>query len=1085
MKKTRRATPKAASQWDEARSRWLSRPEWTAAFKPFRSSGIYSASGIPTAAQAFMLLALGSKKRTAGLGPVVLRVSKIRTQEEIAHDLEAWGVPFLFLPQAERTTAGALPDQDLAAERLGVLGQLGPDFTGFLLMTEVARWQSLPKPEHLRTSRIVLKLGQETDRDALLAQLGNAGYHREVEVMDRGQFSVRGSVVDIFSWHAGAPVRTEWEGDEIVSLRQFDPNGQRSTTQLHEVDLSLTDGQNAEGEGEDGEGGSSGRATLEDYLPQGFTEIILETERSARNGETDVREMDLDFFAHDFLHAQSNDFILQEKRRDLFLDHLLDWITEGWEIAIFCNSEGEQKRLQEIIEEARLPVDRLLFFVQPLLRGFVWPAGRLVVLTDAEIFGRYQTMRSLRRQERLASLRSGHQMLDFNDIRDGDYVVHAQHGIALYCGVQKIPGGDGEEGETEALLLEFAESAKLYVPVEQAYLVSKYVGVGKRHPPLDVLGGSRWEKARASARKAVMDYAATLLKTAAERDLNLGHSFPEDTPWQAQFEEAFLYEETEDQLKAILDVKRDMQSPRAMDRLICGDVGFGKTEVAIRAAFKAVLGQKQVAFFVPTTVLAQQHAKTMAERYADYPINVDVLSRFRSAKEQRDILEKIADGSLDVIVGTHRLLSKDVKFKELGLVIVDEEQRFGVVQKEKFKQLFRSVDVITLSATPIPRTLYLSLTGARDMSLIETPPLNRQPVETIIGAYDERVIREAIRRELGRGGQVYFLHNRVQTIHDVADKLKMLVPEARIVVGHGQMDAEELEVVMQRFVSGEADVLLSTTIIESGLDIPNANTILIDRADLFGLADLYQLRGRVGRSQNKAYAYLFLPRHLMTVGDAKKRVTAIRQYSQLGAGFKIAMRDLEIRGAGNLLGTAQSGHITAVGFDLYCQLLKQAVAHLKGEATTRRVDARLLLDFLVWQEADVDRSHAGAYLPSSYLSESRWRIDGYRRLAELGNVEEMQKLQQEWRDRYGVWPEPVTLLWLATELKIRASQARVALVETQGDKLILKTAGTSGGAGAAGGDFLMVGDKFPRLKKIRPQDKLKEILQWLDALKRK
>ncbi|PTY04007.1 transcription-repair coupling factor [Verrucomicrobia bacterium LW23] len=1079
MKKNRRSTPHDASLWDQARKRWLGRPEWARAFKLLHKKGIASAIGLPTAAQALMILALAAEReRKKSGGPVLLRVGKIRTQEELAHDLEAWGVPFLFLPQAERASAGTLPDQDLAAERLSVIGQLGPEFSGMLLLTEVARHQRLPAPDQVRTSRVVLTVGQETDRDALLQMLGNAGYHREVEVQDRGQFSVRGAVVDIFSWHSAVPVRSEWEGDEIVSLRHFDPNGQRSTDSLREAEFSLTDGQLPGETDEEGRltGEADEDATLKDYLPQGFTEIVLELDGPRELEEREIEELDLEFFAHDFLHAGSNDFILQEKRRDLFLDHLLDWMTEGWEIAIFCNSEGEQKRLQEILEDAKLSGERVQYYIRPLMRGFVWPAGRLVVLSDSEIFGRYQTMRSQRRQERLASLRSGHQLLDYSEIQDGDYVVHTQHGIALYCGVQRIPGEGGAEGETEALLLEFAEGAKLYVPVEQAYLVSKYVGVGKRHPPLDVLGGSRWEKARAAARRAVMDYAATLLKTAAERDLHPGHTFPEDTPWQAQFEEAFIYEETEDQLKAILDVKRDMQSARAMDRLICGDVGFGKTEVAIRAAFKAVLGQKQVAFFVPTTVLAQQHAKNMQERFAAYPITVDVLSRFRSAKEQREIIAKVADGSLDIVVGTHRLLSKDVSFKELGLVVVDEEQRFGVVQKEKFKQLFRNVDVITLSATPIPRTLYLSLTGARDMSLIETPPANRQPVETIIGGYDERVIREAIQRELARGGQVYFLHNRVQTIYGVADRLKLLVPEARIVVGHGQMETDELEVVMQQFVTGQADVLLSTTIIESGLDIPNANTILIDRADLFGLADLYQLRGRVGRSGNKAYAYLFLPRHLMAVGDAKKRVSAIKQYSQLGAGFKIAMRDLEIRGAGNLLGTAQSGHITAVGFDLYCQLLKQAVASLRGETTTRRVETRLLLDFLVWQEADLDAVHAGAYLPASYLTESRWRIEGYRRMAELGSVDDMRLLQQEWRDRYGAWPEPVALLWLATEIKIRASAVRVSVVETQGAKLILKT------AGGGGGDYLMVGDKFPRLHKVKPAEKLREILHWLEVL---
>jgi transcription-repair coupling factor (superfamily II helicase) len=572
-----------------------------------------------------------------------------------------------------------------------------------------------------------------------------------------------------------------------------------------------------------------------------------------------------------------------------------------------------------------------------------------------------------------------------------------------------------------------------------------------------------------------MDYAAQLLSVQAERDALPGFTYPPDTTWQQEFEDAFVYEETEDQARAILETKRDMESKRPMDRLICGDVGFGKTEVAIRAIFKAVQQGKQAAFLVPTTILAEQHWKNLRERYASYPVRVDCLSRLQSTKAQRATTTGITDGSVDVVIGTHRLLSKDIKFKDLGLVVIDEEQRFGVKQKEKFKQLFRLVDVLTLSATPIPRTLYLSLTGARDMSTIETAPPNRHPVQTIVAPYDERVIREAIEREMARNGQVYFLHNRVHSIHEVERKLQLLVPKARIVVGHGQMDAEELEDVMARFVSGDADVLLSTTIIESGLDIPNANTIIIDRADRFGLADLYQLRGRVGRAQNRAYAYLFLPRHLMTVGDAKKRVSAIKQYSQLGAGFKIAMRDLEIRGAGNLLGTAQSGHITSIGFDLYCQLLKTAVARLKGEKAGRLVETKLQLDFIAWQENEADEKggKAGAFLPKKYMPESRWRIDGYRRIAEARSTEDLESLRNEWRDRYGPWPAPVERLLLATEIKVLASAERIRVVETQEGKLMF----------TQGQDYIMVSGKFPRLTTPDATSRLREIISWLVSLR--
>ncbi len=1069
-----------SSHFEKNFARWMN----PRALKEFDvASGSLALGQLPASAQAFVLAAL------ARLHPkqVFLGITAgVKAQEELANDLEAWGAPHLFFPQVEAPTAETLPDPEASAERLAALNILATGFKGVVLTTARAADQPLPKPDVLRGQRLKLVKNTHTDRDKILEQLGAAGYTREAQVQGRGQYSVRGAVVDIFSWDAHRPLRTEWEDEELISLREFDVDAQRSVQTLKSAEVSLA-GLSASG------GGDEGTAELSDYLPRGFVTVSLDGKEEAAAAEREADLNDeyvdfsevtgghrpplhlLEFFAHDFLHAARGDFILQENRRDLFLDHLRDWLSEGWEVAIFCNNEGEQKRLYEILGEARIDADAIVFLIRPLLRGFVWPAGKLVVLSDAEIFGRYQTMRALRKQERLVSLRSQHQALDFTEIADGDYVVHLHHGIALYKGVTTLPNPDGADAEApgaEVLVLEFAEQSKLYVPVEQSYLVTKYVGVGKRNPPLDTMGGSRWERAKISAQKAVMDYAAQLLSVQAERDSLDGYPFPPDTDWQREFEDAFVYEETEDQARSILETKKDMESTRPMDRLICGDVGFGKTEVAIRAVFKAVNDGKQAAFLVPTTILAEQHWKNIRERFASYPMRVDCMSRLQTAKAQRDTIAGLKDGSVDVVVGTHRILSKDIKFKDLGLVVVDEEQRFGVKQKEKFKQLFRLVDVLTLSATPIPRTLYLSLTGARDMSTIETAPPNRHPVETIVAPYDERVIREAIEREMARNGQIYFLHNRISSIHDVSAKLQLLVPKARIVIGHGQMEPEQLEDVMSRFVSGDADVLLSTTIIESGLDIPNANTIIIDRADRFGLADLYQLRGRVGRAGHQAYAYLFLPRHLMTVGDAKKRVSAIKQYSQLGAGFKIAMRDLEIRGAGNLLGTAQSGHITAVGFDLYCQLLKTAVARMKGEKPGRLVETKLQLDFICWQENEADEDN-GAFLPRAYLPESRWRMEGYRRIAEANTPEDLEKLRQEWRDRHGPWPEPVERLLLATEVKIAASEARIRQIETQNEKLMLQQ----------GQDYIMVSGKFPRLTTFDAISKLREILSWIVSLK--
>jgi transcription-repair coupling factor (superfamily II helicase) len=1042
--------------------RWMNHAEVKALSA---EKGPISLGHLPGSAQAFLLAALARespKRAYLALAPGV------KAQEELANDLEAWAAPHLFFPQTEKPSAESLPDPEMAAERLAALSQLAAGFAGVVLATTRASEQALPQPKALARQRLKFVKNTRVDRPELLARLEKAGYVREAQVQGRGQFSVRGAVIDIFSWDARRPLRTEWEDDELISLREFDVDAQRSVQTLKSAEITLA----SPGASDD----PASEATLRDYLPTNFTEVGLGDDEAGDDAEEARPGDSLSFFAHDFLHAPRGDFILQEKRRDLFLDHLRDWLAEKWEIAIFCNNEGEQKRLEEILHEARLPPEAITFLQRPLLRGFVWPSGRLVVLSDAEIFGRYQTLRSLRQQERLVGLRSQHQALDFTEIQDGDYVVHLHHGIALYKGVTTLPGADESTHAAEVLVLEFAEQSKLYVPVEQSYLVTKYVGVGRRHPPLDTLGGSRWERAKISAQKAVMDYAAQLLGVQAERDSLPGHAFAPDTPWQKEFEEAFVYEETEDQERSILETKRDMEGTRPMDRLICGDVGFGKTEVAIRAVFKAVQDGKQAAFLVPTTILAEQHWKNLRERFAAYPIRVDCLSRLQTTKGQRATIEGLKDGSVDVVIGTHRLLSQDVKFRDLGLVVVDEEQRFGVRQKEKFKQLFRLVDVLTLSATPIPRTLYLSLTGARDMSTIETPPPNRHPVETVVAPYDERVIRDAIAREIDRNGQVYFLHNRIHSIQDVAQRVRELVPAARVDIGHGQMEPEVLEEVMARFVAGETDVLISTTIIESGLDIPNANTIIIDRADRFGLADLYQLRGRVGRGQHQAYAYLFLPRHLMTVGDAKKRVSAIKQYSQLGAGFKIAMRDLEIRGAGNLLGTAQSGHITAVGFDLYCQLLKTAVARMKGQKTTRLVETKLQLDFLVWQEGDADEKGGkfGAFLPRAYLGESRWRMDGYRRIAEANDDADLEKLRLEWRDKYGPWPAPVERLLLATRVKIIAAQARIGLVETQEEKLMLRQ----------GQDYIMVSGKFPRLTARDPISKLNEIISWVSSLKK-
>ena len=654
-----------------------------------------------------------------------------------------------------------------------------------------------------------------------------------------------------------------------------------------------------------------------------------------------------------------------------------------------------------------------------------------------------------------------------------------------------------QDGVREVISLEFDDKVTLHVPLQESHLISRYVGLSKTKPQLGRVGSGRWEKARQAAERSTLDLAAELLAIQAKRETQPGHAFAEDTVWQKEFEAAFPFTETPDQAKAIVDAKADMERTRPMDRLLCGDVGFGKTEVAIRAAFKAVMGGRQVAVMVPTTVLAQQHLNTFRERMAGYPVAIEMLSRFRTRKEQQGILAALAEGKIDIIIGTHRLVQADVKFRELGLVIVDEEQRFGVKHKEVFKRWRAHVDMLSMSATPIPRTLYLALTGARDLSTIETAPINRLPIQTIVKSYDQKLVVEAIQHEIRRGGQVFYLHNRVMSIDLVAARLRELLPDVTIGVGHGQMGADGLERMMTDFVAGKYQVLVCTTIIESGLDIPNCNTLIIEGADRFGLSQLYQLRGRVGRFKHQAYAYLLLHRHTRLLDLARQRLTAIRQHNQLGAGFRIAMRDLELRGAGNLLGAEQSGHIVGVGFELYCQLLRQSVARLKGDKHAARVRASVKLDFVfVGEGADSTRTEATdsfsalrqversegvidrvlARLTPDYIGETRLRIDFYRRLAMAESPKHIRDLEQELRDRFGKFGEPVRALLLVTEIRARAEQKGVLSVETEGNRLkCLRNSGRRD-------DFIQLSNRFPRLTAPTPLARLKEIITFLHNL---
>src|SRR5882724_9353289 len=1022
----------------------------------------------------------------------------VHSQELFYDSLLNWQPDALFLPEAELAAVeNVLPDPEISAERLALLMEIergsGPRI---IVATRASLDQSAPKPGTLQSAVTQLRRGANAKMEQLLDQLVANGYERAAKVTTRGQFAVRGGIVDLYSWQAPLPFRLEFFGDQIESLREFDIDTQTSVRDLRSADLLL-------GTADDQNG------FIRDYVAPNHLRIDIEPEGSS-NAQIKISEGWIETGPEDFSGAfedcdigefAAGDLVLAEAKRAQFVDRLKEWRANNTRIVIYFQTEGEIERFREIMVGAIEGID----FVEGTLRhGFCFPAANLVVLSAAELFGRFavHARRHLRRAERNRA------QIDFSELNEDDLVVHLEHGIGRFLGLLKLPVAEGRAPaspaslelrppekarfvETEVLALEFADEAKLYVPLEQAYLVSRYVGAGKKSPPLSSLGDGKWARAKIKAAASIFDYAGKMLAIQAERQMHPGYAFAPDTKWQAEFERSFPFRETPDQMKAIIDTKIDMERPRPMDRLICGDVGFGKTEVAVRAAFKAVMEGKQVAVLAPTTVLAQQHFEVFRQRMREYPVRIEMLSRFRSHSEQKKVLQLLREGGVDIVIGTHRLFSGDLVFKDLGVVVIDEEQRFGVLHKEKFKELFKLVDVLTLSATPIPRTLYLSLVGVKDMSTIETPPPNRLPVETVVSGYDERLIRDAITRELERQGQIFFLHNRVTTIERARDRIIDLCPQAKVEIGHGQMDSDELEAVMARFIGGKIDVLVCTRIIESGLDIPNANTIILDRADQFGLADLYQLRGRVGRAEHKAYAYLLLPREMMTVGAARKRISAIKQYSSLGAGFRIAMRDLEIRGAGSILGTAQSGHIVAIGFDLYCQLLKQAVTQLKGKKPRFRLDVDLNVDFVATNEAEFVQQpmsaaiHSGvafgkeplieripAFIPITYVSDPSLRIRAYRDVAEVTTHEQLQRLGRDWRDRFGPFPAAVDNLFGLIEVKLAAAKSGITRVEVREHKLMLTRRG----------DFILVAGKFPRLVGAKIEQHLGEILELIKKL---
>ena len=939
------------------------------------------------------------------------------------------------------------PADDIVAERMETLKRLDAAARAgkplHVVLSVRALLQYVVRQDRLKEQSLTLEVGREHDLEDLVTRLISMGYRRELMVEQRGEMSVRGGIFDIFPISAELPFRLEFFGDEIESIRRFEPETQRSIDQVKSVDI-LPRSEKELLRRQSGEKGAL--AAITEYFPPSTVVVIDEPLAVVEEANTISKQLAGNAFCMSWEEALEE---LARFRRvsvaqlpyqrtenvprvsvgmqavsgwtgnlPSFWSQLHEWEAEQFSVVIICNNAGERRRLHELLEEQGYKPGEgefdLRLEIGQMSAGFASPEDRLVVFSEREIFGRHYVRRVRRRFE------AGAAITTFSDLKTGDYIVHDVHGIGRYEGLRRFAGKGGD-----FLAIRYSGGDTLYVPVTEIDQVQKYVAGEGGVPKVDRLGGATWTRTKRRVKKVVRDMTEELVKLYAARESQRGYAFSPDTPWQFEFEDAFEYEETPDQARAIVETKADMESPRPMDRLICGDVGFGKTEVALRATFKAVMDGRQVAILVPTTVLAQQHYLTFTERLADYPVRVEVLSRFRSPKQVKQAVEGLKAGEVDVIIGTHRLISKDVQFKNLGLVVIDEEQRFGVVQKEKLKHLRTHVDVLTMSATPIPRTLHFSLMGIRDMSIINTAPNDRLPIHTCIDTFDETLVQEAIRREVAREGQVFFLHNRVQTIVPVANLVHKLVPEARVTVAHGQMPERQLEHIMSAFIRREIDVLVCTTIIGSGLDIPNANTIIIDRADRFGLSELYQIRGRVGRYKHRAFAYLLVPGDRAPTEDAQKRLKALEEFSALGAGYRIAMRDLEIRGCGNILGAEQHGQIAAVGYDTYSRLIREAVAELRGETVIQRV----LPPF----EVAVD-----AFIPEEYVPSEAQKMTLYKRLAGILTVEQAREMYEELADRFGRPPGPVVRLLDVMRVRALGADVGAAVIAASRDKVTVQ-----------------------------------------------
>ncbi|WP_057978588.1 transcription-repair coupling factor [Caloramator mitchellensis] len=1038
--------------------------------------------------------------------------------KKLYDDIKSLTPDCYYFPSKEMVLNIDVTSMEVKTERLNVIRRILSGEKIIVVSTIDSIFYRMPPKESLNV-HFEIQVGMNIDSEFISSKLIDFGYERVDVVEGKGQFAKRGGIVDVFCPDYDEPVRIEFFGDEVDTIRSFDGITQRSIEKLNHISIHpareiLLDGESLkkgyEGIERDFEERlksfpkkkrdeienlkSRIRETLEklsnfryfdgidSFIPYFFEKEssfldyfenpIIFLDESGRISQRifasfeDFQEIYKTMLERgNALPNQANCFILPEiiisnlKSNNIVAFNMLPRIVEdfkpkstvnfnsisttstagnieflinelklkanrGFRILVLSQNEARAQRLKNALKEEgfnavyKEDVDELkenviVVSTGTLSRGMEFPDIKLSIISDSDLHIAKKPQKKLK-DTKVKKINV------FTDLKVGDYVVHENHGIGLFKGIKELV----IEGiKKDYLMIQYQGSDMLYVPVEQLDLIQKYIGADEENPKINKLGGADWQKTKKKVKESLKEMAEDLIKLYAERSKLLGHAFLPDTPWQKQFEEDFPYQETPDQLRAIEEIKKDMESPKPMDRLLCGDVGYGKTEVAMRAAFKAVMDGKQVAILVPTTLLAEQHFNTFIQRFRGFPVNIDMLSRFRSREEQKRTLKELASGNVDIIIGTHKLLQKGIKFKNLGLLIIDEEQRFGVSHKEKIKALRKNIDVLTLTATPIPRTLHMSLIGVRDMSIIETPPEDRYPVQTYVLEYNEQIIREAIVREISRGGQVFFVYNRVETMKDMQIELSRLVPEVKIIMAHGQMDEEELEEAILNYANGEGDVLLCTTIIETGIDMPNVNTLIVYDADRMGLSQLYQLRGRVGRSNRIAYAYFTYRKDKVLTEVAEKRLKAIKEFTEFGSGFKIAMRDLEIRGAGSLFGTKQHGHLAAVGYDMYCKLLEEAVHELKGDIKQETIDTQIELQI-------------NAYIPTEYIEDEKLKIEVYKKIASIENQEDKLDIVDELIDRFGDIPKPLDNLIEVAFIKSIAKTLKIASIK-QFDKDVM------------------------------------------------